>query len=247
MYKLIKIDPETWCYEDVMPDGDSIRIFVLNGEEKCLVIDSGFVEMDIKGMVSQLLESEGKNRTASGEEKEIILANTHGDGDHVGGNGSFEKFYITKTDYDNCGLKERFPETDYIPVTEGLQIDLGGRVLEYRLAPGHTYGNTVILDVTNRVLFPGDIVQNGTIFMFGDHRNPAQLEESLNMVIGMKDEYDKIFASHGQMVLDPSAAHETLKAWKMVLNKEVEPVKRKFFDTDVDMYCCGFCNFFYNG
>ena len=56
MYKLIKIDPETWCYEDVMPDGDSIRIFVLNGEEKCLVIDSGFVEMDIKGMVSQIEE-----------------------------------------------------------------------------------------------------------------------------------------------------------------------------------------------
>ena len=56
MYHLIRVDNCTWAYEDRMPDGDTVRFFVLDGQEKCLVIDSGYLPVDVKGMVSELLK-----------------------------------------------------------------------------------------------------------------------------------------------------------------------------------------------
>ena len=246
MYDLIKVDDNTWCYQAVMPDGDSVRFFVLNADECCLCLDSGYMETDVKGMVRDLLRKEGIDKKADGREKEILLANTHGDMDHTGGNASFDSFYLTQTDYDNCAVGSRCPDSKLIPVQDGTQIDLGGRKLKYYLAPGHTYGNAVILDETNRILFPGDMVQTGTMFMFGPHRCPEKLEESLIMLQGHKNEFDKIYACHGQTVMDPDAVDKTLAAWRKVINKEVTPEKRNVFNTDVYMYDCGFCRFFAN-
>ena len=59
MYHLIRVDNHTWAYEDRMPDGDTVRFFVLDGQDKCLVIDSGYLPLDVKGMVSELLKKEG--------------------------------------------------------------------------------------------------------------------------------------------------------------------------------------------
>ena len=246
MYALKDVDKNTWAYEDVMPDGDTVRFFVLDGQEKCLVIDSGYMGIDIKALVKKLLISESRDKTQEGTEKEIILANTHGDMDHTGGNGSFDSFYITKTDYENCGLKDRFPSCRYIQAEEGTHIDLGGRQLRYIMVPGHTFGNAALLDETNRILFPGDMVQTGTMFMFGPHRCPEKQEESLLKLSGMKNEFDRIYACHGQMILDPDAVDETLTAWRKVLDKKVDPEPRNVLDTDVYMYRCGFCNFFCN-
>ena len=247
MYTPKRVDDITWTFEAIMPDGDTVRFFVLVGEEKCLVIDSGFLPIDIHGMAAELLYREGLDLTKDGEKKPILLANTHADMDHIGGNASFSTFYITKIDYERCGLSEKLPGSEYIPAEEGTTIDLGGRVLRYYLAPGHTYGNAVLLDETNRILFPGDMVQTGNMFMFGAHRCPDQMADSLRKLQGLKGEFDKIYACHGQMILPANAVDEVLKAWEKVLYKQVTPVvKRVFQDTDVDMYCCGFCNFYCN-
>ena len=245
MYHLIRVDNHTWAYEDRMPDGDTVRFFVLDGQERCLVIDSGYLPVDVKGMVSELLKKEGRELTSDGKEKELLLANTHGDMDHTGGNGSFPFFYITKTDYENCALKEKFPDTQYIAAEEGTQIELGDRTIRYYLAPGHTYGNAVILDVTNRILFPGDMVQTGTMFMFGEHRCPECMEESLLKLMKMQDLYDKIYSCHGKMILLPDAVKETLTAWRKARAGQVKPEKATLFGTvEVDLYRCGFCNFY---
>ena len=244
MYHLIRVDNNTWAYEDRMPDGDVVRFFVLTGKEKCLVIDSGYLEMDVKSMVTDLLKHEGQDITEDGKEKEILLANTHGDGDHTGGNGSFSSFYITAADYENCGLKEKYPGSVYIAAEEGTVIELGDRRIRYFMAPGHTYGNTVLLDETNRVLFPGDMVQTGTMFMFGGHRCPERMEESLLKLIELQEHYDKLYCCHGKMILPPEAVQETLEVWRKVRNRQVKPEHANVFGTEVDLYRCGFCNFF---
>lgn len=245
MYHLIRVDNNTWAYEDRMPDGDVVRFFVLDGSEKCLVIDSGYLPLDIKGMVAELLKKEGRDLTAGKEPKEILLANTHGDMDHTGGNGSFPSFYVTKTDYENCALQEKFPGTGYIAAEEGTRIELGDRTIEYYMAPGHTYGNAVILDRTNRTLYPGDMVQTGTMYMFGEHRCPEHMEGSLLKLIEMQDLYDKIYSCHGKLILPPDAVNETLAVWRKVRAGQVKPERTTVFETvPVDLYRCGFCNFF---
>lgn len=246
MYALKNVDNNTWAYEAVMPDGDTVRFFVLDGQDRCLVLDSGYMDIDVKALVKELLKSESRDKTPNGSEKEIILANTHGDMDHTGGNGSFDSFYITEEDYKKCNLKEKFPGSEYIPAVEGTCIDLGGRRLRYIMAPGHTYGNAALLDETNRILFPGDMVQTGHMFMFGPHRCPEKQEESLQKLISMKGSFDQIYACHGQMIMEADAVDETLKAWRKVLNKEVEGEPKNVLGTDVLLYRCGFCNFFCN-
>ncbi|MBR3402456.1 MAG: MBL fold metallo-hydrolase [Parasporobacterium sp.] len=245
MYHLIRVDSHTWAFEDRMPDGDIVRFFVLDGKQKCLVIDSGYLLVDVKGMVSDLLKKEGRDLSSDGKTKEILLANTHGDYDHTCGNGSFSSFYITGTDYVNCGLEKQFPDAGYIAAEEGTQIELGERTIRYYLAPGHTYGNAVILDETDKILFPGDMVQTGTMFMFGEHRCPDRMEESLLKLIGMKDLYEKIYSCHGKLILPPDAVDQTLSVWRKVRQGQVKPERATVFGTvEVDLYRCGFCNFY---
>ena len=245
MYQKIRVDEHTWAFEKIMPDGDVVRFFVLDGSEKCLVLDSGFMAVDVQGLEKELLQEEGRAKTPAGHDKEILLANTHGDMDHTGGNGSFESFYITDADYEIMQLKEKFPGISHLPAEEGTRIELGNRTLVYYLVPGHTLGNAMLLDVTDRTLYTGDIVQTGTIFMFGAHRRPDQMLPSLRKVQSMKGEFDRIYACHGKMILEPDAVDETIRAWEMVLNREVEPVRTKVFgNVEVDLYRCGFCNFF---
>lgn len=246
MYKLLKVDENTWAFEDQMPDGDTVRFFVLDGDERCLVIDSGYLEMDIQGLVRKLLQTEGRDKNQAGGEKQILLANTHGDVDHTGGNGSFPSFYLTLTDYECCHIKQKCPDAELIPVQEGMRIELGGRTMEYILAPGHTYGNAVLLDVSNRVLYPGDMIQTGSMFMFGAHRCPEKMASSLTKLRERKADYDQIYACHGQIVLPADAVDQVIEAWNMVLNKSVIPVPKIVLDTEIDMYCCGFCNFYCN-
>jgi len=259
MYQQIQVDDRTWAFEKMMPDGDSVRFFVLNGDNACLVIDSGFLPLDIPSMVRELLKKSGRDKVepkatemepgtgnVGAEEKPILLANTHADMDHTGGNAFFPEFYITQTDYDRMNLKESCPNSRMIPAEEGTTIDLGGRVLRYYMAPGHTYGNAVLLDETNRILFPGDMVQTGNMFMFGDHRCPEKMMESLEKLKEMNDRYDKIYACHGKIILPNEAVDEVMKAWEKVLKKEVVPVKKEVYNGSmVDWYQCGYCNFYY--
>lgn len=44
----------------------------------------------------------------------------------------------------------------WLPVRDGNEIDLGGRVLKAIHTPGHTDGSTCFLDAENRILFSGD-------------------------------------------------------------------------------------------
>ena len=246
MYKLISADDNTRAFEAVMDDGDTVRFFVLDGADACLVIDSGIFPMDVRSLVLDLLKKEGREKTSSGADKPVYLANTHGDMDHTGGNASFESFYMTQTDYNNCNLNEKYPDSRLIPVEDCTTIELGGRTIRYILAPGHTFGNTVLLDETNRILFPGDMVQTGTMFMFGPHRCPDRLRESLLMLRGIKDQFDHLYDCHGKMIMPADAIDEQIEAWDKVLNKELQPERREVFGNPLDFYRCGFCNFFCN-
>ena len=247
MYKLINVDEHTWAYETMMDDGDRVRFFVLDGADACLVIDSGFFPVDVKSMVKGLLKENGLDLTQEGAEKPVMLANTHADMDHTGGNGSFEAFYMTQTDYDVCRVGERFPDARLIPAEEGTTIELGGRTLRYIMAPGHTAGNTILLDVTNRVLYPGDVIQTSNVFLFGEHRRPELYAQSLQIIRTMKDQdqFDQIYSCHGQLKMPPEAVDQAIAAWDQVRNGKLAPLERiELFGHAVDHYKTEFCGFF---
>ena len=151
-YEIIQINDRSWRIED-----SGVRFFLLTGEERALLVDSGrnvHCARDIAASLTDL---------------PVSLINTHADGDHVGSNGQFESFYMHPAEESNFCREDRPGKIS--PILEGDILDLGERKLEVIHLPGHTPGSIALLDVENRVLISGDPIQDGRIYMFGPFRN----------------------------------------------------------------------------
>ena len=227
MIQTIQIDESTWRIEDGF-----VRFFLLEGDNKAALIDSGVSCANAKEIAENLTD------------KPLILINTHGDGDHISGTGNFTEIYMHSCDYKECGVGAKFPNTILKELNDNDLIELGNRPLKVVHIPGHTKGSVAILDVKNRALFAGDSVQKGHIYMFGSHRDPEQFETSLNKLIEMGNEYDVIYASHDEYKLPGDYAKRVLEAWKQVRSGKVSYENENLFGNEVKAYTLDVCGFF---
>lgn len=226
MAEIIQINENTWRIEDGF-----VRFFLLEGEEQAMLIDSGVNCPNALELVKSLTD------------KPVMLLNTHGDGDHTSGTAAFEEIHMHASDYKNCNMATKYPQTKLIEIMDGQVIDLGNRKLKMIHIPGHTAGSLAILDCKNRALFAGDSVQMGHIFMFGPNREPDKYEASLDKLIGLVNEYDVIYASHDEYKLAANYASLVKEAWKKVRNEEASYEMIDLFGNKVKSYtleCCGF-------
>lgn len=227
MAEIVKVDESTWRLEDGF-----VRFFLLVGEEKAAMIDSGANCPEARKLAETLTD------------KPILLVNTHGDGDHVSGTGDFSEIYMHPSDYVNCEVGVRFPKTTLVGIEDGDEIELGGRKLRIIHVPGHTSGSVAILDVKKRVLYAGDSVQKGHIFMFGSKREPDRYEESLEKLIRLKDEYDAIYASHDEFKLPGDYALKVKESWQKVRKGEASFATVDLFGNKVKSYDLEYCGFY---
>ena len=204
MAEIIQIDSNTWRIEDGF-----VRFFLLEGEEKAVLIDSGVNCPNASDIAKDLTS------------KPLILLNTHGDGDHTSGTDGFTHIHIHPLDYVECDVKNRYPNTSMVPLNAGDIIDLGERPLKIIHIPGHTKGSVAILDIAKRVLYAGDSVQKGHIYMFGAKRCPEVFEKSLDKLIALKDEYDCIYASHESFMVSSDYVENVKMAWEQVQSGEI--------------------------
>ena len=224
-----RININTWVVDDGF-----VRSFLLDGAEKAVLIDTGASGNDAKKLAESVTD------------KPVVLVNTHGDGDHVAGNGEFESFYMHRADFENCGVAKRCPGSRCIDIADGDIIDAGGRPLEMILIPGHTYGSVAILDVNERVLYTGDSVQDGHVFMFGKHRCPGEFAASLDKLIAMKDRYDILRAAHGQAELPGDFVEKVRADWQKVLDGKLEAHMQDMHGNTVKAYDGADCGFYCN-
>ena len=124
------------------------------------------------------------------------------------------------------------------------EIELGNRPLKIIYIPGHTAGSVAILDKKKRVLYSGDSVQKGHIFMFGKHREPEKFEASLEKLVSLRNEYDCIYASHDEFMVDGDYAAKVLDAWRRVRKGEVSFEMIDMFGNQVKSYTTQACGFF---
>ena len=146
-------------------------MYLLAGEEKALLIDTGVGLCDLRTTIAGLTD----------KPCQVVL--THGHLDHVGGMGAFDEVYINEWDaalarsvsvdelrryagnfennrdiynYDIRRIKVVKPVPRFLQLKEGDVFELGGRTLEVFEFPGHTRGSVAILDRKNRIVFSGD-------------------------------------------------------------------------------------------
>lgn len=227
MAEIIQIDAHTWRMEDGF-----VRFFLLEGENKAVLIDSGANCPEAAEIVRKLTD------------KPVMLLNTHGDGDHTSGTGGFSEIYMHAQDHIHCEVNIRYPETALVEINDGDVIELGSRPLRIIHIPGHTKGSVAILDVNHRVLYAGDSVQKGHIFMFGSKRCPEEYEASLDKLIALKEEYDWIYASHDEFLVSNDHVEKVKDVWKQVQNGEVPFEIKDMFGNQIKSYTTRDCGFY---
>ena len=221
--EIIQINENTWRIED-----DGVRLFLLAGIEKALLIDSGMNLNNARDVAAGLTDLP------------LSLLNTHADRDHIGSNEQFESFYMHPAEepvYRRSGK----PGT-VLPVREGDSLDLGGRELEIIHLPGHTPGSIAVLDVRNRVLISGDPIQeHGQVFMFGDHRSVKDYIASLERLEARADQFDEIWPSHGDFPVAPSVIRKLRDGAQRVLAGTVPGAPKELFGQHIMAYDLGCC------
>lgn len=223
--KIIKIFDNTWSIED-----EGVRFFLLAGKEKALLIDSGMTVRNAKEIAQGLVDLP------------VELLNTHADPDHIGSNHEFEYFYMNTAEASNYyNSQKRIGRI--APVENGDIIDLGGRELEIITLPGHTPGSIAVLDKSNRALFSGDPVQDGSIFMFGIQREMHAYVLSLDKLSKYADRFDKIYPSHGTCPVDPKLIGDLHEGAKRILSGELEAEKTEIFGQKISVYNVGVAKF----
>ena len=184
MAEIIAINSNTWRIED-----DGVRFFLLEGNERALLIDSGMRTANAGELARSMTN------------KPLSLLNTHADIDHIAGNAAFDTCYMSPAEEEN--YRANGGKNKILPVREGDVLDLGERPLEIIDNPGHTPGSIAILDIKNRALIAGDSVQDGKIFMFGEKRNLPLYIEGLKNVNGHRSRFDSVYPSHGTFPVKP--------------------------------------------
>jgi len=203
---------------------DCASIFLLVGDERAMLIDTGVGIGDLKGFVRKLTD------------RPLMVCFTHNHVDHVGGASAFKEGYIHPRDMagftsgGGIGLsvevRRRYvqfiaerekgtypyqldvdltpwgPPPTLHPLQDQQVIDLGGRRVVVYACPGHTAGSVTFLDEGSRSLFVGDACNCNLLLWLGSpERDPSltPVETALSHLQRLQDlgdRYDRMFNGH---------------------------------------------------
>jgi glyoxylase-like metal-dependent hydrolase (beta-lactamase superfamily II) len=124
-------------------------IYLLLGDERALLLDTGTGHAKLRPVVEGLLNGQ-----------ELIVAHTHSHGDHVGGDAEFDTVVGKLAEE----VAQYFGFADW--PNGVVQFDLGGRVLDIVPIPGHHASHIAVYDRTTRILFSGDSLYPGRLYVF---------------------------------------------------------------------------------
>lgn len=178
---------------------EGVFCYLLAGEKKALLIDTGYGFGDLRGAVRSVTD------------KPLIIVNTHGHCDHTGGNAQFEEpCRIHEADIALCrehnteevrranaqrlknavnyetgetyyGLPEEFDEDAYAArgsgnlagIEPGTVLDLGGITAEILWTPGHTKGGISVWYREKNIVFIGDAT-GFFVWLYADHSTDCE-------------------------------------------------------------------------
>lgn len=176
---------------------EETHCYLVIGDERALLIDTGLGVGDILTQVRQLTDNP------------VVAVATHIHWDHIGGHHLFPTFYAHRAEQawlegafplpiqavrrmlsENCVLPEDFDLNHYQLfqghpsrwLADGECIDLGGRRLDVLHTPGHSPGHLCFWEAEQGYLFSGDLAYKGTLFANYPSTDPENYLHSLERV-----------------------------------------------------------------
>ncbi len=141
-------------------------LYLMFGHDRALLLDTGAVadpaRMPLRVTVDRLVAGWLAGHPRPGYS--LVVAHTHGHGDHVGGDGQFAgRPATTVVGRELRAVQEFFGFTGW--PRQMVRFDLGGRVLEVTGLPGHHAASIAVFDPWSGFLLTGDTVYPGRLYV----------------------------------------------------------------------------------
>lgn len=223
-----KIDNKTFSISEYK-HWEETHMYLLLGEGKALLIDTGLGVSNIKKEIDKLTNLP------------ITVATTHVHWDHIGGHKYFNdiavhklekswllNFPLSLEDVKSSLLKKQcdFPKdfninnykifegTSNIILNDNDIIDLGNRKIKIIHTPGHSPGHLCFYDIKNKYLFTGDLIYEGKLDAYYPTTNPIDFKNSIHKI--RKLEIDKILPAHHKLNINLDIIEKIWLAFKHI-------------------------------
>lgn len=145
-------------------------LYLLFGEDKVLLEDSGDGGIPLAATVSQLIDDWLAARGKSSIE--LVVAHSHGHGDHVAGDGQLANLPNTTVVGTSSQAVAGFFGISNWP-DQIVSYDLGGRVVDVIPIPGHHTTHIALYDRRHDLLLTGDTLYPGRLYIsdFGAYKS----------------------------------------------------------------------------
>lgn len=220
-----QIDPHTHVISEYR-HWEETHCYLLEGEEKALLIDTGLGVKDISEIVQTL--------TA----KPVLAVATHVHWDHIGCHGSFSSIGVHELEqswlksfpvpltavrsdlikgyhdfpkgFDPSGFTV-FEGTANFILRDGDTIDLGGRIVNVIHTPGHSPGHMCFYEPSKGYLFSGDLLYMGTLFAFYPSTDPTLFASSVEKISAIP--VKRLFPGHHELNVSPDLIMQAKSAF----------------------------------
>ena len=193
-------------------DQGMVRSFLIVGQQRALLFDTGAAPCDLPEIIKSVTDLP------------LVVLHSHTDGDHTANDGFFTDIYLHPADMPQ--LQKTRPElkAHLHPITEASSFDLGGRLLQVIEAPGHTPGSICLLDRQNRILFSGDTVSYGPVFLFGENRDVPEYRKTLEKLMNLGG-FDTVYPCHNTCPVSLTVIQSLMEAVDGAMDGSLEPVE----------------------
>ena len=219
---------------------EEVISYLIVGEKKALLFDTGMGISDIKKVVTELTRVP------------IIVLNSHTHDDHVGGNWQFDTIYAMDTDFTRrnaqgsrgdaqaevapdqiCGaLPKGFDPKKYETrpwkitayMRDGDKFDLGGRTIEVIATPGHTPDAISLIDRANGLLFTGDTYYPAPIWLFRPETDLNAYAASIRRLAALSSQVKTVLGAHNIPVAPPNVLSRLVAAFDTVREGKADPI-----------------------
>ncbi len=225
-----RVSSGVWALEQ-----EIVRCFLIVGQQRALLLDTGAEPCDLMGMIREITPLP------------LVVLNTHGDGDHTANNNQFRDIHAHPDEFATIRRFRPDLTSTLHPITELSAFDLGDRVLHVIETPGHTPGSICLLDRKNRILFSGDTLSYGPVFLGGDHRDIHTYRETLVKLMTMGG-FDTIYPCHSTCPVSLSVISALLAAVDGALDGSIAPEPSDILTPDgltPMVYTVGKCGILY--
>lgn len=137
-------------------------LYLLFGSDRAILFDTGAGKVDVPAAVDGVIKQWlAKHKRTS---IPLIVAHTHGHGDHVAGDAQFAgRADVTLVKKDTASVRAFFGIANW--PADAVTYDLGGRVLDILPIPGHEASSIAIYDRRTQVMLTGDTFYPGRLYV----------------------------------------------------------------------------------